>query len=60
MQNIDKKLDDFLENENSTSEEKNNVIINDKKDGLIERVNKTFVTEDGKQLLRERLRDNIL
>jgi len=46
-------LNDFVgnENEEAVSAEKN-VILN-KREGLIERVDKVFITEDGRQLLRE-------
>jgi hypothetical protein len=53
-------LDKFLENmdENNTSKKNNSVKKEQtvtKKDGLIERVDKKLVTEDGRQLLKEQL-----
>lgn len=54
--NIKKALDNFndpqLEDEKTKIENDKKVILN-KREGLIERVDKIFVTEDGRQLLRE-------
>jgi len=47
--NVDIFLDEIQDNEKSNKKE----IIN-QKDGLIERIDKKYVTEDGKMLLRER------
>ena len=54
---VEKALDDFVENPLS-EEEKAKVdnakkIVLEEREGLIERVDKIFVTKDGKQLLRE-------
>ena len=46
-------LDQFLFNEKSESEKKNKKVVLDEREGLIERVDKVFVTKEGKQLLRE-------
>lgn len=58
--NIDSDaLDSFLDDEVKTqkkteeAEEKAKKVIMDRREGLIERVDKIFVTKDGKQLLRE-------
>lgn len=52
--NIEKNIDTFLEDEFDieTKDKKKEVI--QQKDGLIERIDKKYVTEDGKMLLRER------
>lgn len=51
-----KALEDFLEEENqeeqSTSKNEKKVVFSER-EGLIERVDKIFVTKDGRQLLRE-------
>lgn len=44
------KINKFL-GDNENTEEENVVVIPSTKDGLIERVDKTFITEDGRQLL---------
>lgn len=53
--NKEQALNDFLESEESTSNEPNDnkKIVMDEREGLIERVDKVLVTKDGKQLLRE-------
>jgi len=51
----DKKLEaieDFLPEENETEDTAKKVVL-DEREGLIERVDKQFVTQDGRQLLRE-------
>jgi hypothetical protein len=48
----DKALDDFLPEEDKTDQEAKKVVL-DEREGLIERVDKVFVTNDGRQLLRE-------
>lgn len=59
MDNINAEaLDSFLGEETPKSTEKTTVdhskkIIVNQREGLIERVDKIFVTKDGKQLLRE-------
>jgi hypothetical protein len=55
--NVD-ALDSFLGDEKPKSAPKSNVdqskkVIVDQREGLIERVDKVFITKDGKQLLRE-------
>ena len=56
---VKKALDNFIDRPEETEVEKakteneKRVILN-KREGLIERVDKIFVTEDGRQLLRER------
>ena len=56
---VKKALDNFIDQPEETEVEKakteneKRVILN-KREGLIERVDKIFVTEDGRQLLRER------
>lgn len=47
--NIDIFLDEVEENNKSNKKE-----LIQQKDGLIERIDKKYVTEDGKMLLRER------
>lgn len=50
----EKNLDLFLtDNDQEKKEGKKEVVIQ-QKDGLIERIDKKYVTEDGKMLLRER------
>lgn len=53
--NKEKALNSFLETEKQEETLKNNnkKIVMDEREGLIERVDKVFVTKDGKQLLRE-------
>jgi hypothetical protein len=55
---LEKALSDFVE-EPEVQEEKSKIdaakkVVLDEREGLIERVDKVFVTKDGKQLLRER------
>ena len=56
--NVENALSNFLDiPENKEDKEKNGnakKVILDEREGLIERVDKVFVTRDGKQLLRER------
>ena len=55
MDNIDKKVNDELDSfldENATNETEVVIIP---KTGLVERIDKIFVTEDGRMLLREEL-----
>jgi hypothetical protein len=53
MNTKEKNLDIFLDDEvQKTKDNKKEVIQH--KDGLIERIDKKYVTEDGKMLLRER------
>ena len=55
--NVEKALSDFVEEpqveevETKTDEAKKEIL--DEREGLIERVDKIFVTKNGKQLLRE-------
>jgi hypothetical protein len=56
--NVEKALDNFVD-EPQVEEVKTKVdnakkVVLDEREGLIERVDKVFVTKDGKQLLRER------
>jgi len=55
---LEKALTDFVD-EPEVQEEKAKIenakkVVLDEREGLIERVDKVFVTKDGKQLLRER------
>jgi len=56
--NVEKALDDFVgipeEQEDKTKVDNAKKVVLDEREGLIERVDKVFVTKDGKQLLRER------
>lgn len=58
MENIENVLDNFIdspEDENEAKKTKlSKKVILDEREGLIERVDKVFVTSDGRQLLRER------
>lgn len=53
----EKALNDFLElsqvEKEKIQKENDKKIILNKREGLIERVDKIFITEDGRQLLRE-------
>lgn len=51
-ENLEKKLDEFLSNPNSNKEEcfGDECLINDGKE-IVERVNKVYKTNDGRQLL---------
>ncbi len=55
--NLENILDDFVENPDSkvetTKVDGSKKVILDEREGLIERVDRIFVTKDGKQLLRE-------
>jgi hypothetical protein len=53
--NTNQAIDDFLDlpEEDEISEENEKVINIGHKEGLIERVDKIYVTKDGRQLLRE-------
>jgi hypothetical protein len=48
--NIDMFLDDEFDSKSKTAKKE----VIQQKDGLIERIDKKYVTEDGKMLLRER------
>lgn len=48
--NKEQALNDFLNDEEKS---KNKKVYLDERSGLIERIDKTFVTKDGKQLLKE-------
>jgi hypothetical protein len=55
---VEKALDKFVDEPEVQEEEKEKVdkakkVILDEREGLIERVDKVFITKDGKQLLRE-------
>lgn len=54
--NVEKALSNFVDDPQLEEEEKDDkakeVVLNER-EGLIERVDKIFVTKDGKQLLRE-------
>ena len=55
--NVEKAISDFVEEpqveeEETKTDEAKEVTLNER-EGLIERVDKIFVTQDGKQLLRE-------
>lgn len=53
----DKKLENFLDDENTKqnqeTDENGKKIIKKTKDGLVERVDKTLILEDGRTLLRD-------
>lgn len=55
---LEKTLDEFVDNpqeeDDVVTEDQAKKVILDEREGLIERVDKVFVTKDGKQLLRER------
>jgi hypothetical protein len=55
--NVEKAINDFVEEpeveEVETKDDKTKKVILDEREGLIERVDKIYVTKDGKQLLRE-------
>lgn len=55
---VEKALDDFVDLPEEEKVEKAKLdnakkVVLDEREGLIERVDKVFVTKDGKQLLRE-------
>lgn len=54
---LEKTLDEFVdvpqEEEDLVKENQAKKVILDEREGLIERVDKVFITKDGKQLLRE-------
>ena len=45
-------LDNFLPEDEKTDQDAKKVVL-DEREGLIERVDKVYVTNDGRQLLRE-------
>jgi ferritin-like metal-binding protein YciE len=55
---VEKALDKFVDQPQEVVEkakiEQSKKVVLDEREGLIERVDKVFVTKDGKQLLRER------
>lgn len=53
--NKEKALKTFLNDENQkvSNEKETKKQILDERDGIVERIDKIFVTKDGKQLLRE-------
>lgn len=67
MNNISKNLDDFLEKQNAITksvspdgkeEEVCDLVTGEcyiirSRDGLVERINKKYITEDGRQLLQD-------
>lgn len=50
-----KNLDDFLNSENQETKNDVNQVVIQPKTGLVERVDKKLIVEDGRELLRERL-----
>jgi hypothetical protein len=52
--NKEKNIDEFLDDEFEKDQEPKKKVVIQQKDGLIERIDKKYVTEDGKMLLRER------
>lgn len=52
MNDKEKAIEKFLENSDENSENTKKKVI-DQREGLIERVDKTYITRDGRQLLRE-------
>ena len=56
MNNLENALNNFIDDEEevqTTINSGSKKVIIDSREGLIERVDKIFVTKDGKQLLRE-------
>lgn len=53
--NVKKALNNFLEDPNLEQEQKktDKKVVLKEREGLIERVDKVYVTNDGRQLLRE-------
>jgi len=54
--NIEKALDNFVDipqTEEETKIKNSKKVVLDEREGLIERVDRVFVTNDGRQLLRE-------
>lgn len=55
---VEKALDEFVdipeEEEEKAKIENSKKVVLDEREGLIERVDRVFVTNDGRQLLRER------
>jgi hypothetical protein len=52
--NKEKNIDMFLDDEFDMKSKETKKEVIQQKDGLIERIDKKYVTEDGKMLLRER------
>jgi hypothetical protein len=54
---VEKALDNFVDapeiQEEKKKDENAKKVVLDEREGLIERVDKVFITKDGKQLLRE-------
>jgi hypothetical protein len=56
MKNVEKNsdaLDKFLGKQTKSANKNAKKVVLDEREGLIERVDKVFVTKEGKQLLRE-------
>lgn len=56
MKNVEKNsdaLDKFLGKQSKSADKNAKKVVLDEREGLIERVDKVFVTKEGKQLLRE-------
>lgn len=53
MNDKEKALEKFLEKNNDENSENTKKKVIDQREGLIERVDKTYITRDGRQLLRE-------
>ncbi len=54
--NVEKALDNFVDEpevQEVKKDDKAKKVVLDEREGLIERVDKVFITKDGKQLLRE-------
>ena len=51
--NAEKAVDDFVDLPEELEDENTKKVVIDEREGLIERVDKIYVTEDGRQLLRE-------
>jgi len=54
--NVEKALSNFVDEpkvQEINNDSKNKEVVLNEREGLIERVDKVFVTKDGKQLLRE-------
>lgn len=49
----EKNIDNFLNDEKIDDSTKSKKEVIQQKDGLMERINKNYVTEDGKMLLKE-------
>ena len=51
--NVEKALDNFVDAPEEESKDKAKEVVLQEREGLVERVDKIYVTNDGRQLLRE-------